>query len=266
MKRRLTMAGAMTMLLASLAPAHDTWVQPNTNLVRVGDAVHIDLMLGNHGNDHRDFKLASKPSPESITLGVIGPDGTKHDLKPSLIDLGYAPKEGFFTTKFQPDQAGMYTVLQTSDAVVSYAPTRSIKTGKTFFVATKSLDNVPVKNDGFDRAIGKGLELVPQTNPVTPMGPGTPLKVRLLMNGKAVPGARVSFIPRGATLSEGFDERYERKTDSAGDATFEPKEANYYLVVAHHESPDEKGEGYTSTKYSATMAVYVPAVCPCCGG
>ena len=48
-------------------------------------------------------------------------------------------------------------------------------------------------------------------------------------------------------------------------ASFEPTDANYYLVVAHHESPDEKGEGYTSTKYSATMAVYVPAVCPCCG-
>jgi uncharacterized GH25 family protein len=156
-------------------------------------------------------------------------------------------------------------VVQTSDAVVSYAPTRSIKTGKTFVVATKSLDKVPEDNPGFDRAIGKGLELVPQTNPVTPMGPGTPLKVRLLMDGKPMTNARVSFIPRGATLSEGFDERYERNTDAAGDAMFEPKEANYYLVVAHHESPDEKGEGYTSTKYSATLAVYVPAICPCCG-
>ena len=263
--KRLTLAGAISMVLASIAVAHDTWVQPNTNIVRVGDAVHIDLMLGNHGNEHRDFKLASKPSPEAITLHVVGPDGTKHDLKPALIDLGYAPKEGYFTAKFLPDQPGLYAVVQTSDAVVSYAPTRSIKTGKTFFVATKSLDKVPESNPGFDRAIGKGLELVPQTNPVTPMGPGTELKVRLLMNGKPVAGGRVSFIPRGVALSESFDERYERKTDASGDATFEPKDANYYLIVAHHESPDEKGEGYTSTKYSATLAVYVPAICPCCG-
>jgi uncharacterized GH25 family protein len=52
---------------AGFAPAHDTWVQTNTNLVRTGDAVHIDLMLGNHGNDHRDFKLASKFADSKIT-------------------------------------------------------------------------------------------------------------------------------------------------------------------------------------------------------
>ena len=34
---------------ASTAKAHDTWVQTNTNVIRVGDSVHVDLMLGNHG-------------------------------------------------------------------------------------------------------------------------------------------------------------------------------------------------------------------------
>ena len=60
--------------LALLVPpvivsAHDTWVQTNTPLIRVGDAVHIDLMLGNHGNDHRDFKLASKVDPAEWQYG-----------------------------------------------------------------------------------------------------------------------------------------------------------------------------------------------------
>src|SRR5687767_13882269 len=83
------------------APAHDPWVQTNTNLVRTGDAVHVDLMLGNHGNDHRDFKLASKFSPAMAkTLDVIAPDGTRYDLKPDLVDLGYGPKEGFHSAKF----------------------------------------------------------------------------------------------------------------------------------------------------------------------
>ncbi|MGZ3489481.1 MAG: DUF4198 domain-containing protein, partial [Isosphaeraceae bacterium] len=31
------------------ALAHDTWVQTNSSIVRTGDVVHIDLMLGNHG-------------------------------------------------------------------------------------------------------------------------------------------------------------------------------------------------------------------------
>lgn len=244
--------------------AHDTWLQTNTNLVRVGDVVFVDLMLGNHGNEHRDFKLAGKASPESITLNVIGPDGTTHDLKPSLVDMGYAPKEGYWSTRFQPDKPGMYTIVQTSDAVVSYAPTRSIKSGKSFFVAAKSLDKPSANNPGFDRVLGHPLELVPQTNPVTPMGPGTPLTVRLLYKGKPLAGSTVAFIPRGQTLAGEFDAKFERKTDDNGEASFEPTDANYYLVVAHHQD-DGKGEGYDSTKYSATLGIYVPAICPCCG-
>src|SRR2546421_205751 len=57
--------------LANVAWAHDTWVQTNTNVVRAGDNVHIDLMLGNHGNDHRDFKLASKIDLAGTTFEVL---------------------------------------------------------------------------------------------------------------------------------------------------------------------------------------------------
>jgi hypothetical protein len=78
-------------------------------------------------------------------------------------------------------------------------------------------------------------------------------------------GAVVSFIPRGEALAEQFDPRYERRTDADGRAGFTPKEGNYYLVVAHREESGEKGEGYDGTKYSATLTVFVPQVCPCCG-
>jgi len=253
-------------LWTAVGLAHDTWVQTNTNVVRVGDVVHVDLMLGNHGNDHRDFKLAGKTTLEGATLTVTDPKGKTYDLKPELTDTGYTPKEGFWTTKVKADQPGLYMIAHTSDRVVSYAPKRSIKSGKVFFVASKSLDRVPLKNPGFDRVLGHPLELIPRRNPVTPMGPGTPIKVALRYKGKPLAGARVSFIPRGQELKEGFDDRYERNTDDKGIASFEPKDADYYLIVAHHEDADDTGEGYKSTKYSATLTVYVPAICPCCGG
>ena len=41
-------------------------------------------------------------------------------------------------------------------------------------------------------------------------------------------------------------------------ARFTPREANVYLIVAHHKT-EEKGEGYDETSYSATLCVYVPA-------
>lgn len=262
---RLLLASLLALLAASPLLAHDTWVQTNTNLVRAGDAVHIDLMLGNHGNQHRDFKLASKIDLDGVKLRVHDPKGRVYDVADKLIDAGYTPKEGFWSAKFGATAAGMYVVEHTLDKVVNHGkPTRSIKSAKTCFVVSKSLDKVPSVNPGFEKPLGHPLELVPAVNPVTPMGPGEPFKVRLLLNGKPLPESRISFIPRGETLKEGFDDRFERITDAEGHASFTPTSGNYYLVVAHHADPDQRGDGYESTSYSATLTLFVPDLCPCC--
>lgn len=255
------------LLAAGFVTAHDTWVQPNTTVVRTGDAVHLDLMLGNHGNDHRDFKLASKVTPDSVqTFEVVAPSGKRYDLKTELVDLGYAPKEGYLSARFVAGETGLHTVSQTSDKIVNHGvPTRSVKSAKTYFVASPSLDKLPAKLPGFESPLDHPFELVSETNPVTPMGPGMPIRVRLLFNGKPLSGTKISFIPRGTALKEGTDPDYERTTDDTGRATFEPKVGTYYLVVAHLHRPDQAGDGFEATKYSATLTILVPQQCPCCG-
>lgn len=248
------------------AQAHDTWVQTNTNVVRIGDAVHIDLMLGNHGNNHRDFKLAGKVDLSVSTLQVIDPKGKKYDLQSQLFDVGYTPNEGFWTTKFVAAKPGIYTVVQTFDKVMSYAPVRDIKSAKTFFLASKSLDQPGLFSSGFDRRLGFPFELVAESNPIAPMGPGIPLTLRLFYRNKPLPNVKISFIPQGETLKDGFDARYEQRTNVNGRVRFTPTSANYYLIAAHYEAPNEKGKGYDGTNYSATMTLYVPQICPCCGG
>jgi hypothetical protein len=127
-------------------------VQTNTNLIRSGDAVHIDLMLGNHGNEHRDFKLASKTSMEGVTLSVRGPGDANYDIKSRLADLGYTPKEGFWSAKFAATEPGLYVIDHTVDRIVNHGvPTRSVKSAKTYFVVSKSLDNVPANNPGHEQ-------------------------------------------------------------------------------------------------------------------
>lgn len=250
------------------AAAHDTWVQTNTNVVRVGDVVHVDLMLGNHGNDHRDFKLASKITLDPCTLAVIAPGGRSYDLKPSVVDTGYAPKEGYWSARFVPGEQGLHMVAHTLDTL--HRTTRAIKSGKTFFVASQSLDRLQRKQAGdenqawFAKPLGHPLEIVPTRHPVLGTGPGEPIAVQVLYQGKPLAGARVSFIPRGAVLAEGFDDQYERTTDDQGRAQFTPTEGNYVLVVVHHREPEQRGEGYDQTAYSATLVVYVPQTCPCC--
>lgn len=261
--RACLMAAALA--TASTARAHDSWLETNTNVIRVHDTVRIDAMLGNHGNAHRDFKIAGKLSLDGTKISVIEPGGAATDLKPMLHDAGLAENEGFWTAQYRTPKAGLYCVAQSADAVMSYAPVRAVKSAKTFFLASKSLDHVAMFPPGFNRVLGHPLELVPQTNPIAPMGIGTSLRVRLLWKGKPLKNAVLSFIPRGAQLKTGFDARYERHTDAHGDATFEPASANTYLIVAHLEDATAKGKGYDSTKYSATLTVLVPQICACCG-
>ena len=267
--RFLALLAAAALVLATPLHAHDVWVQTNTNIVRTGDAIHVDMMLGNHGNDHRDFKLAAKMRLAGTKFQLVSPDGKVRDLAPSSIDMGYTEKEGFWSAKVVPGLAGMYGVMFRSNAVVPYAPKRAIKTAKTYFVSSPVLDNVKLVDAGWRKPIGEALELVAVTNPVTPMGPGTKFTVKLLFHGKPLANEKVSFIPRGTELAEGFDKRYERMTDKDGLATFTPKDGNYYLVVAHKKTGESgvgpRGKKFEFTQYGATLALYVPQICPCCG-
>ncbi len=253
------LAGAV--LATTTCDAHDTWVQTNTSVVRVGDCVHVDLMLGNHGNHHRDFKLASKIDPAQAALEIIAPDGSRQDLKSQLDDVGLAPKEAFLTTRFVPTQTGCYLAVSASDRVVSHGrPIRSIRSAKAYFAAVDRLSEIPTTFPESTRVLGHPIELIPESNPVTTLGPHQPFAVRLMYKGKPLADNRVSFIPRGESLKGEFDAMYERKTDSAGRATFTPEKGNYYLIVSRVIADDEKSAEYEGTQYAATLVVHVPEI------
>lgn len=245
------------------AVAHDTWLQASPRLVQPDDVVHVGLFLGNHGNDHRDFKIASKVgSLDEVQVEVVGPDGRKTDLRPDMADLGYAPKEGFWSGRFVPAAEGLHCVGHVRQGVRHGA--MGFKGGKTYFLASESLDKPGTLGAALPGPLGHPLELVLESHPVLGCGPGKPIAVRLLFKGKPLADQVVSFIPRGAALAEGFDPEYERKTDSEGRCSYTPKEGNLVLVVAHLVKPEEKGEGYEKTAYAATLVIDVPQRCPCC--
>ena len=77
-------------------------------------------------------------------------------------------------------------------------------------------------------------------------------------------GINYMVIPRSESLTEDFDDRFERKTDAHGFAHFTPKLGGDDLVVAHLKT-EESGEGFEATSYSATLTVFVPEICTCCG-
>ena len=248
----------ITFFVSATGSAHDTWVETNTTSVPSGQAVYVDLKLGNHGNHHRDFKLASKIALTHVTLHTVGPDGKAHDLKPALVDTGYAPKEGYWTAKAVTPEPGLYVVAHTLNTL--HLTTRAIKSAKTYYYVAPTSAGSSSSVEGFDKPLGHEIELVPLTDPLVLAGPGKPLDVKLLFKGKPLAEATISFIPRGQALTEEFDARFERKTDSNGVASFTPESGNRYLAVVHHAAPDEKGEGFDRTAYSATLTFLVPEV------
>ena len=245
------------------ARGHDTWLEASPRLVRPDDVVHVDLFLGNHGNGHRDFKIAGKVgSLDDVQVEVLAPNGRKTDLRPDMVDLGYAPKEGFWSGRFVPAAEGLHCVGHFRQGIRHGA--MGLKGGKTYFLASESLDT-PVEPQGpLPGPLGHPLEFVLESHPVIGCGPGKPIKAQLLFKGKPLADQVVSFIPRSATLADGFDPTFERRTDAEGRCSYTPREGDLILVVTHLVKPDEKGEGFEKTQYAATLVIDVPQRCPCC--
>jgi uncharacterized GH25 family protein len=256
MKRTfLLLASVIVALTSSLVRAHDTWVQSGSLVTRYQDVVHIDLMLGNHGNNHRDFKLASKITLAPCTLEIIAPNGSRTDLKSKVVDMGSAEKEGFWTAKMIADQKGTYQVVHTLDTL--HGKTRAIKSGKSYFIASDRFDAIPKSGKDPVQPLGKGLEFQLDT-PLETIAANREIKLRVLWNGKPLPNTSVAFVPRGAKLAEDTDPQFERVSDAGGYVTYTPSEGNFLLAVTHYVAADEKGEGYDKTHYGATLVLPVP--------
>lgn len=235
---------------------HDTWVETGSNRVRSGEYVYIDLRLGNHGNNHRDFKLASKVTLAPCSLSVQDPHGLTHDLKSRIVDLGNAEKEGYWTSRFVPETPGVYHVLHQLKLLKGRM--NVIKNSRTFFYAdaSGSADTV-AKSSDLAMPSSDQLDLLLET-PFESLEAGKAVVFKLYFKGKPLAGARLSVIPRGITLTEEMDPSYEFLSEPNGTVHFVPNEGNLYLAVVHHVADDETGEGYDRTHYGSTMVLAIP--------
>ncbi len=264
-ERRLMIRYALLMSLtvalqsSQFAIAHDVWLQTNSPLVRTGEIAHVDLRLGNHGNHHRDFKLAGRIDLDWVTVEHVTPDGARTDIKDTMFTTASAEKEGYWTTPLVATQPGMNCVVEKLDRVMQHGTSvRGIRTAKTYFLVADSLDRPDLDNHVHESSLGLPFELVLQTCPLSEVVVGQPITVQVLHQGTPISDVVVSFIPEGAELQGEFDSEYEFRTNEEGLATFVPQTANQYLVVAHHTAEDEKSDEYEFTSYASTITLHVP--------
>jgi uncharacterized GH25 family protein len=163
---------AVATLWSSQIHAHDTWVETGSLSIRTGEYIYVDLRLGNHGNNHRDFKLASKITLAPCELSILGPDGKRQDVKSKLVDTGSAEKEGYWTTRFVAKDSGVYEVLHKLDTL--HGKTRAIKSSKTYFVASDKKGDGPVRGQENIKSLGLGLEFGAESQLVEPLSRSCP--------------------------------------------------------------------------------------------
>lgn len=175
---RLAIGSLFVLCFTEPAFAHDGWIEVPA-IVEKGQPVTIALMLGNHTNEHKSYRLAGKWDPKFTELMVIEPSGKMNDITTALTDLGEdeentGPKgpKGFHIATFTPKTEGVHIVLAREEQVLQHGDGprfRSVRSARSAFTALR----IPrvmegKKSAGFGRifAIDNLMEIVPVSNPI----------------------------------------------------------------------------------------------------
>ena len=236
----------------SLGLAHDTWVQVNSPRQEVGQLVFVELCLGNHANEHRDYRLASRLSSlDNCQVTVHHANGLIQSLNGELKGFGTAANEGPWIGSWAPPSTGRYYVESRLDLVKGTARARQLS--RAFFAAGES------QNDAYSPpSTDFPIDLVPITDPLQATV-GQELVFRVVFAGQPQANAKVSFLPLGVTLKAEFDEQYERVSDEAGLVRFTPSAANRYLIVTKRMDQVTPVDGIERLAYTASCTIVVQA-------
>ena len=211
------------LLLFSLpAFAHDFWLEPSTFRPAVGQKVTVGLRVG------QDF--AGDPVPRSAELldqftirdaagertidgfENLDPAGYLRIDKPGLAIIGYRSKP--YRLDLPAEKFAEFLKTEGVESIVKF---RGQADREHFYRYAKAV--VGVGSAGFDRRFGFRYEIVPETNPLA----ASPVRLRLLFEGKPLAGALVTAIDR-----EGV--RLTARSDSHGRVAIALPKPGVWLV------------------------------------
>ncbi|WP_341279489.1 DUF4198 domain-containing protein [Paenibacillus sp. FSL H8-0537] len=252
------LAAVLTFSVSATVFAHDGWTQTNAPIIAQGEVAYVDMLFGNHSNDHKSYRITGQWGVDSSKVYVTSPAGVKTDITSTRFYTGEAATEtepavnNGFVASFSAASPGAYIVTGESDSVSTTSLSRSLRSAKSF-VAISDLPLISRVSalKGFANPVSLDrAEFVPQFNPAAAV-PGQDVKVQLLLKGKPVADTEVSLIRRsnseGQTLT----------TDDNGFVTYKTGAADYYLLRASTSTEESKEGEYTKVNYTATMTYTV---------
>ncbi|MDF2663283.1 MAG: hypothetical protein K0Q94_6074 [Paenibacillus sp.] len=73
------LSAALFMSVSVSAFAHDGWSQTKSPIIAPGEVSYVELLLGNHSNGHKSYRIAGQWSPDSSFLLGIGAGRLHHN-------------------------------------------------------------------------------------------------------------------------------------------------------------------------------------------
>lgn len=256
----LGLTAVLSLTISASAWAHDGWSQTHTPIIAQGEVSYVELLFGNHSNDHKSYRITGQWSTDSTNVFVTTPAGKKVDITSTLYYTGEAATEtepavnnGFIAT-FSSSMAGAYIVSVEGDSVFKHGDiaSRTLRSAKSF-VAVADIPTVGRVQalKGFARPVSLDrAELVPQFNPAA-VKPGQQVAVQLILKGQPLADTEVSLIRRSNSEAELLT------TDADGRIAFTTGPADYYLLRAKPSTDENKEGEYNTTNYEATMTFAV---------
>ena len=228
--------------VASLAWAHEFWVQPDTFRPAVGAATGVRLFVGDgFPGEHkpRDAKKLERldvigPEAGAKPVAIDGKDGADPvgmitPAKPGVYAVAYRGKESTITLeaeKFEEylREEGLTEVLKKREEL-----NESKAAGREAYSrCAKSLLCAGGEPAGaWDVKTGLAVEIVPTTNPYAAHA-GDTIAFLLLRDGKPVADAQLMALTQG----DGKTIRTTARTDANGRASFTLKQSGLWVINA----------------------------------
>lgn len=228
----------------AVAHAHDFWIEPSTFRPAVGQLVSASLRVGQEFEGDPIPRSAQLIDSFTVREGtkekeVVGfenrdPAGYVRLEQPGLAVIGYRSK----ANPLQLDAAKFEEFLKNEGLErISVIRAQRHETAKPdrerFYRFAKSVLNTGANGGArFDQPFGYRFEIIPETNPCT----STPLRVRLLFEGKPLAGALVTAMHRDDASA-----RIRIRSDKSGRVTLNLPKNGVWMIKSVQMVPAPAG-------------------------
>lgn len=192
------LAAALTLAAAVPVFAHDGWSQTSAPIVAQGQVSYVELLYGNHSNEHKSYRIDGQWGSTSKVF-VTTPGGVKSDITGTRFYTGEAATEttpalnNYFVASFKSNVPGAYIISTEADSVYkgADAASRTLRSAKSFV----AVSDIPVLErvkalTGFSKQVSPDrAELIPLFNPAA-VTPDEQVAIQLLLKGSRLGALR----------------------------------------------------------------------------